>query len=204
LLGGLLIVGTVAVSVAAMTGRHVTQPSADAIYALEGNGIYVAYTARRSGCLFVSLLNPSEENIERLKRRFGDTVCVDRQPGYPLNACTGAPPLGRLKRGAIEVPRLTGYSLSAFRERVSKTGLRVLNTCDIPLTSDPDSWQAGLRVTRQCPAAGAQVPAGTLVGFQAETELPGGFPYIVDGDDQVTRCGPGQGDQTRWRLRHRP
>ncbi len=180
-----------------------TQPSPATLYDLESEGIYVAFADPGLRCLRVSLLNPSPANLARLEHRFGAGICVNRRKGELMDACVGSPSLTQLAHGQITVPSLTGLGLKAMQERVHDARLKVTNACSIPLMPDPGSLDDRLRVVRQCPLAGQHVPPGTPVGFQVETLLPGGFRYTVESDDEVVRCGPGQGYMTRAHVLRR-
>src|SRR3954470_3277658 len=51
-------------------------------------GIYVQGTGIAASCVVVSVANPTAPNVDYLRRRYGEPMCVERQSG-PLVACPG-------------------------------------------------------------------------------------------------------------------
>jgi len=53
---------------------------------LATQGVFLEFAGVGSGCVLVSLANPTAPNVEYMKRRF-PKVCVERRPVGPIDAC---------------------------------------------------------------------------------------------------------------------
>jgi hypothetical protein len=150
--------------------------------ALARDGVYVPETALAAHCVSVRVINPTAPNVAYLHRRFGTTgMCIDR--AHRTSACADLFILHHT-RDVRTVPDLHDLGLYTAERRTLAAGFPFAIDCRNqgdrrPRRPAPRTPEALVRVTAQCPRAGARAPVDTPIEITAEAILPGGFRYVV-------------------------
>jgi hypothetical protein len=164
---------------------------------LARRGVFVSSTGHgRKICLHMELYNPTPANIAYIRRVYGRHVCVDRKPGGVAYACTGYEQ-DAVPEGPVVVPNLLDLGLREASKRALANNLRYSPAClgdaeSRPAKVDRYSPEQLVRISRQCPAPGQRVPAGTPVVLEAEALLPGGFRYRIGALPSNGGCADGR------------
>jgi hypothetical protein len=149
---------------------------------LRRRGVLVDHTALSGRCVRLAVINPTRPNVEHLKRRFGDRLCIDTMQTPAVECAPRRPnePTGE----QTPVPDVRHLDLHEAEKRLLASGFTFSTRCVgvAERTAKPPalgSAEALVRVTRQCPAAGTQAAKGSAIALEAKTVLPGGFRYVV-------------------------
>lgn len=151
--------------------------------ALARDGIYLLSTGPEDTCVIVELANPTQPNIEFVRRQFAPHTCVARKPRDRIQACRGSE-RPAIPLGPVKVPSMRDLGISAAGRRSLASGLTYAVDClgenlkTVKRFSKYSPEQL-LRVTKQCPRPGELVPRLTEVALEAVATLPGGFSYKV-------------------------
>jgi hypothetical protein len=156
------------------------------IPALARQGVYVRTTGLTARCAWVLVDNLTGPNKAYLARRYGPGACLEQASSIPSSGC---PAVGgsRNSRESKTVPDVSDLGLYEAERRLVAAGFGFSTKCpgfpdgrpSRPSRPSRFSPEVLVRVTRQCPAAGAPLAAGAPVGLQAEAFLPGGHRYVV-------------------------
>jgi hypothetical protein len=149
---------------------------------LARRGVYVRTTGLAARCVSVLVDNLTAPNSAYLARRYGPGTCLRQTSSVPAVGC---PLLLRRDSGLPKVvPDVFDLGLYEAERRLVAAGFAFSTQCpgeaeDRPSRPSRFSPNALVRITRQCPAAGAALAAGAPVALQAEAILPGGHRYVV-------------------------
>ncbi|HMJ36976.1 MAG TPA: hypothetical protein VK501_23925 [Baekduia sp.] len=149
---------------------------------LARQGVYVRTTGLAARCVSVLVDNLTVPNKTYLARRYGAGACLRQASSIPGPGCSL---LSRRDSGQSKtVPDMFDLGLYEAERRLVAAEFAFSIECPGKADGRPSrpsrySPDALVRVTRQCPAAGATLAAGAPVALQAEAILPGGHRYVV-------------------------